>query len=109
MKYSSKNRSALIKIQFIVDFASDLTAEIKNRVRVVPLTVHFGDLKYIDGVTIDHKAFYEKLAETDVHPSTSQASPAAFAKEFKSVKNQGKSAAVVTFPPFYLYAVNYYS
>ena len=33
---------------------------------VVPLTVHFGDEEYVDGATITHKMFYEKLIESDV-------------------------------------------
>ena len=63
---------------------------------MVPLTVHFGDQEFIDGVTIDHKQFYEKLIETDVHPSTSQATPAAFEEEYKKAKQAGESAVVIT-------------
>ena len=64
-----------MKTRIIVDSTADLPAEVKARMRVVPLTVHFGAETYIDGVTIDHQAFYEKLIETDVIPTTSQASP----------------------------------
>lgn len=85
-----------MKTRLIVDSTSDLLPEIKERVQVVPLTVHFGDEEYIDGVTIDHKAFYEKLIETDVHPSTSQAAPAAFAEAYEKIKQAGDSAVVIT-------------
>lgn len=85
-----------MKTRIIVDSTSDLMPNIKNQVSVVPLTVHFGDEEYIDGVTIDHKAFYEKLMETDVHPSTSQATPAAFSQEYEKVKESGESAVVIT-------------
>lgn len=85
-----------MKTRIIVDSTSDLLPQIKEQVSVVPLTVHFGDEEYIDGVTIDHKAFYEKLVETDVHPSTSQATPAAFAQEYEKVKQAGDSAIVIT-------------
>ncbi len=64
-----------MKTRIIVDSTADLVPEIKNRVHVVPLTVHFGDEEYIDGVNIDHKTFYEKLIESDVLPTTSQATP----------------------------------
>ena len=70
-----------MKTRIIVDSTADLLQNIKEQVHIVPLTVHFGEEEYIDGVTIDHKAFYEKLVETDVHPTTSQATPAAFEKE----------------------------
>lgn len=85
-----------MKTRIIVDSTSDLLPEIREQVHIVPLTVHFGDEEYIDGVTIDHKAFYEKLVETDVHPSTSQATPAAFAQEFEKAKQAGESAVVIT-------------
>lgn len=85
-----------MKTRIIVDSTSDLMPNIKNQVSVVPLTVHFGEEEYIDGVTIDHKAFYEKLVETDVHPSTSQATPAAFSEEYEKVKESGESAVVIT-------------
>ena len=81
-------------MRIIVDSTSDLTPEIKKQVHIVPLTVHFGDEEFIDGVTIDHKQFYEKLIETDVHPSTSQASPAAFEAEYEKAKAEG--AVVIT-------------
>ncbi|MBQ4620531.1 MAG: DegV family protein [Clostridia bacterium] len=54
-----------MKTRIIVDSTADLVAEYKKRVTVVPLTVRFGDEEYIDGVTIDHKTFYEKLVESD--------------------------------------------
>ena len=85
-----------MKTRIIVDSTADLMPECKNRVSVVPLTVHFGQEEYIDGVTIDHKTFYEKLVESDVLPTTSQATPDAFMKEFREVKADGDSAVVIT-------------
>ena len=82
--------------KIIVDSTTDLTPEVKGRVSVVPLTVHFGDEEYIDGVTIDYKRFYEKLVETNVHPTTSQATPAAFMAEYEKVREAGDSAVVIT-------------
>lgn len=85
-----------MKTRIIIDSTMDLSPELKSKVSIVPLTVHFGDEEYIDGVTIDHKAFYEKLVETDVHPSTSQATPVAFIKEFEKAKAAGEGAVVIT-------------
>ena len=85
-----------MKTRLIVDSTSALLPEIKQQVHVVPLTVSFGDEEYIDGVTIDHKAFYEKLVETDVHPTTSQASPAAFAAAYEEAAAAGEQAVVIT-------------
>lgn len=85
-----------MKTRIIVDSTSDLLPQIKEQVHVVPLTVNFGDEEYIDGITIDHKAFYEKLAQSDTPPSTSQATPAAFSEEFEKAAQAGKSAVVIT-------------
>ena len=85
-----------MKTRIIVDSTADLPPELKQRVYTVPLTVHFGEEEYIDGVTIDHKAFYEKLVETDVMPSTSQATPAGFAAEYEKAAMAGESAVVIT-------------
>lgn len=85
-----------MKTRIIVDSTSDLLPSVKEQVHVVPLTIHFGQEEYVDGITIDHKAFYEKLVETDVHPSTSQATPAAFEKEFEKAHNAGEAAVVIT-------------
>ena len=85
-----------MNVRIIVDSTADLLPEIRSRVHVVPLTVHFGDEEYIDGVTIDHKTFYEKLVETDVLPTTSQATPSAFAIQLEAAKQAGEAAVVIT-------------
>ena len=85
-----------MKTRIIVDSTADLVPEIKARVSTVPLTVHFGQEEYIDGVTIDNKTFYEKLIESDVLPTTSQATPDAFIKEFEKVRQAEEAAVVIT-------------
>lgn len=85
-----------MKTRIIVDSTADLMPEYKQRVQTVPLTVCFGTEEYLDGITIDHKTFYEKLIESDVLPTTSQATPNAFAEEFEKVKAAGDSAVVIT-------------
>ena len=85
-----------MKTRIIVDSTADFSPEFKSRVHTVPLTVRFGNTEYIDGVTIDHKTFYEKLIESDVLPTTSQATPDAFMTEFEKVANAGDEAVVIT-------------
>ena len=85
-----------MKTRIIVDSTADLMPNFKSRVQTVPLTVHFGEEEFIDGVTIDHKTFYEKLIESDVLPTTSQATPDAFMQEFEKVKEAGDEAVVIT-------------
>lgn len=83
-------------VQIIVDSTADVMPEIKERLKVVPLTVHFGETEYIDGVTINYKEFYEKLVESDVLPTTSQPNPAAFEQAYKEVVETGDTAVVLT-------------
>ena len=85
-----------MKTRIIVDSTADLMPAIKERVHIVPLTLRFGEEEFIDGVTIDHKRFYEKLVECDVLPITSQATPHAFTKEYEKVAEAGESAVVIT-------------
>ena len=85
-----------LKTRIIVDSTADLVPEIKERVYTVPLTVHFGQEEYIDGVTIDHKTFYEKLVESDVLPTTSQATPNDFIGAFETARQAGEAAVVIT-------------
>ena len=81
--------------RIIVDSTTDLTENMKGRVTVVPLTVHFGGEAYRDGVDIDHKIFYEKLVESDVLPTTSQPSPAVFESVYREVRGSGDEAVVI--------------
>lgn len=85
-----------MSVRIIVDSTADVRAAVKSRLTVVPLTVHFGDETYVDGVTITHKEFYEKLIESDLLPHTSQATPAAFSAVFEEVAAAGDSAVVLT-------------
>ena len=85
-----------MKTRIIVDSTADLMPAIKERVHIVPLTLRFGEEEFIDGVTIDHKRFYEKLVECDVLPVTSQATPHAFAKEYEKAAKAGECAVVIT-------------
>ena len=85
-----------MNVNLIIDSTTDLRPGLRERFIVVPLTVHFGEEEYIDGVTISHREFYEKLVESDALPSTSQAVPAAFADVFEQVVSRGETAVVLT-------------
>ena len=82
--------------RIIVDSTANLTPAFQSRVHIVPLTLRFGEEEFIDGVTIDHKTFYEKLIESDVLPTTSQATPDSFMVEFEKAKAAGEAAVVIT-------------
>ena len=85
-----------MNVNLIIDSTTDLNPQLREQFTIVHLTVDFGDQEYIDGVTISHRQFYEKLVESDVLPSTSQATPAAFADVFEEVARRGETAVVLT-------------
>ena len=85
-----------MSVQIIIDSTVDTPDRLRAAFRIAPLTVHFGQEELIDGVTIDKTRFYERLVESDVLPTTSQASPAAFQSVFEEVARAGDSAVVIT-------------
>lgn len=85
-----------MSVKIILDSTIDLSTESKRQAKIVPLTVHFGDEEYLDGVTINHRQFYEKLKESKSLPSTSQATPATFETLFQAITAAGDSAVVIT-------------
>lgn len=75
-----------MSIKVIVDSTCDLLDREKERVSaIVPLTVRFGQEEFLDGKTINHQQFYEKLVNGDAFPSTSQANPDSFASEYEKI------------------------
>lgn len=85
-------------IQIISDSGSDfLEAEAETcKIKVLPLKVNFGGTEYLDGKTITQDAFYEKLIETDILPTTSQVPPAEFADSFREEAEKGSEVICIT-------------
>lgn len=82
--------------QIILDSTTDLLPRWKARAKVVPLTIHFGEEEYLDGVDMDHRKFYELLVERDTLPTTSQPSPGAFTQVYDQMRRDGDQAVVIT-------------
>ncbi len=76
-------------IKIMVDSASDLRPEDNIYDIMVPMTVTVAGGEYKDGVQITADAFYEKLAESEEFPKTSQPSPEEFIKHFEEAKLAG--------------------
>lgn len=85
-----------MSLKIVLDSTSDLVPELLGKFEIVPLTVNFGEEEFIDGVTITREEFYAKLIESDVIPTTSQASPEAFEKVFKKVVENGDEVLCIT-------------
>ena len=85
-----------MNVRIVVDSTTDLPEKLRPSFTVVPLSVRFGDEEFIDGVTISHREFYEKLIESDVLPTTSQPTPDAFAQVYRQAEEAGEEVVVLT-------------
>ncbi len=85
-----------MSVKIIVDSTADMTPHVASRVRIVPLTVHFGQQEYVSGVDMDAKTFYERLIESDVLPTTSQPTPYAFEKAYQEAVAEGHEVVCIT-------------
>ena len=85
-----------MSLKIVLDSTSDLVPELSGKFEIVPLTVNFGEEEFIDGVTITREEFYAKLIESDVIPTTSQASPEAFERVFKKLVENGDEVLCIT-------------
>jgi DegV family protein with EDD domain len=85
-------------IRFIVDSGCDILPSEAEQLGIIhlPLKVLFGQQEYLDAVDLTHRAFYEKLVESDQLPTTCQVPPAEFAQAYENVVAAGDTAVVVT-------------
>lgn len=85
-----------MSVRIIIDSTADVAENIRARFTILPLTLRFGDAEYKDGVTITSREFYEKLVESDVMPTTSQATPYQFAEAFREAVEAGDDVVALT-------------
>ena len=84
-----------MKIRIITDSASDLSNGFRSDITVIPLKVLFGGKEYLDGATLSHQEFYNRLIESDELPTTSQVSPYEFETEYIRAKREGEQVIVI--------------
>lgn len=82
-------------VQIIIDSTTNYNEAIKDELRIIPMSIFFGETEYVEGVTINNTEFYQKLIESDVLPTTSQITPNTFDEIFKSVVDAGDTAVVL--------------
>ena len=77
-------------VRIVTDSAADIPYAIIKElgIMVVPAYVNFGLKSYRDGVDISCDEFYDRLVNGPVHPSTSQATPADFARAYQSLARE---------------------
>ena len=75
------------KIAIVTDSSAYLPKDFVERhnIRVVPLSIHWDDKTYMDGIDITPVEFYERLGKSSTIPSTSQPSAGDFLQVFKEL------------------------
>lgn len=84
--------------KIITDSAADFFLyEAKDlNIGILPLKITFGDDEYLDGVTISHDEFFEKLLETGDLPHTSQITPYEYSSVFAEATANGEEVVCIT-------------
>ncbi|NMB45824.1 MAG: DegV family protein [Firmicutes bacterium] len=79
-------------IQIVTDSTADLPQDVaqEHDIRIVPLSVSFGDEHYVDGVDLTPAEFYGKLRSNPVLPRTSQPPPGRFAEVYREALDAGR-------------------
>ena len=85
------------KIRIVTDTASDITAWQAREmdVRLVPLSISFGDRKMPMDTEEDFQAFFEQLYEEKELPTTGQPSPEAYLKEYREAREKDEDVLVL--------------
>ena len=78
-------------VAVVTDSTCDLPHELVEEVglRVVPLSVTFGDETLVAGVQLSTAAFHARLARSEVLPTTSQPAPAWFEEAYADCADEG--------------------
>jgi DegV family protein with EDD domain len=74
-------------IRIVTDSTADLSKEQveKYGIKVVPITVNFGEESFADGVELSAEEFYRRLTSGTVLPKTSQPSPEMFRQTYEEL------------------------
>ena len=85
-----------MSIRIIADSGSDIVNYGREELTVLPMTITFQGVEYLDSVNLSHREFYEKLVESDELPTTSQIAPYRFEEEIKKAKDKGEDVLIIT-------------
>jgi DegV family protein with EDD domain len=83
-------------VAVVTDSTADLPSDLVESIglRVVPLSVSFGDVSLISGVTVTPEGFFEQLVTSPRLPTTSQPAPAWFEEAYADCVDDGHDAVV---------------
>jgi DegV family protein with EDD domain len=83
-------------IQVVTDSACDLPDEVIDKlgIRVVPLTIRFGDEELVDRVQLSPKEFWDRVVTGPHMPQTAAPSPGAFQSAFTDAADAGMDGVI---------------
>jgi DegV family protein with EDD domain len=86
-----------MSIRIVTDSSCDLPQALADSlgIRIVPLSVRFGDTEYIDRTTITADEFWSKCQASAVLPETAAPPPGEFERAYRELTAEGATAIVV--------------
>ncbi len=83
-------------IQVVTDSACDLPSDLVDKlgIRVVPLTIRFGEEELIDKVELSDKEFWDRVVAGPHMPQTAAPSPGAFQAVFSDAADAGMDGVI---------------
>jgi len=84
-------------VRIVTDSSCDLPQAMADAlgIRIVPLSIRFGDTEYIDRTTITATEFWSKCAASATLPETAAPSPGSYEETYRSLAAEGATAIVV--------------
>lgn len=83
-------------IKVVTDSASDLTPEHveDHDLRIVPLTIRFGDEEFVDREELSTKEFWDRVITGPVIPETAAPAPGAFQRAFEDAADEARAGVL---------------
>jgi len=76
-----------MSIGIVTDSTCDLNQELldKYQIEIIPLSVHFGEKEFQDGIDISPDSFFKKINQNEELPHTSRPAPALFIEKYQEM------------------------
>ena len=100
IKQQSDAHKKHFPMAIIVDSGCDLPDEIIEslNIHVIPVRLNFGDVHYVDKVSLTSKEFWNEMKNNPIHPQTSQPSPGDFRRQYQFLSSHYDSAISIHIP-----------
>jgi DegV family protein with EDD domain len=81
----------MAKVAIVTDSTANIPKDVveEYQIQVIPLHLHWGEETFLDGVDILPEEFYTRLKQSNVNPTTSQPTPAAFKDVYEKLLEGG--------------------